>query len=163
MKAIAYARFSSNNQREESIDAQLRAIRKYAKDNSMTILKVYTDEAESARTDDRPAFQQMMSDVKSGIIKPDCLLLHKIDRFARDRTDAAYHKYVLKKLGVKLIYVAQHITDDAEGRLMEGILESFSQYFSENLAKEVMKGLIENALKGLWNGGTPPMDRDWET
>ena len=156
---IAYARYSSDNQREESIDAQLRAINEYAKKNDIAIIKTYIDEAESARTDDRPNFLKMMADIKNGLVKPDCLLLHKVDRFARDRIDAAYHKYTLKKLRIKILYAdpSQQFGDNPEGRLLEGIMESFSQYQSENLASEVMKGMKENAYKAKHTGGIPPL------
>ena len=156
---IAYARYSSDNQREESIDAQLRAINEYAQKNDIVIIKVYIDEAESARTDDRPNFLKMMADIKNGIIKPDCLLLHKVDRFARNRIDAAYHKYYLKKNRIKILYAdpSQQFGDNPEGRLLEGIMESFAQYQSENLASEVMKGMKENAYHAKHTGGIPPL------
>ncbi len=60
IKAAAYARYSSDNQREESIEAQLRAIKEYREKNNIQLVKIYTDEAKSATTDDRPAFLQMI-------------------------------------------------------------------------------------------------------
>lgn len=157
---ISYARYSSTNQRDESIEAQLDDIYKYAEKNEICIIKDYIDEAESAKTDDRENFQLMMSDVKNKIVTPQVLLLHKVDRFARNRTDAAFHKMALKKAGIKIIYVSQNIPDSPEGKLMEGMLESFAEYYSENLAFEVMKGLKINAKRCLHNGGIPPLGYD---
>jgi len=56
MRAAIYARYSSDNQREESIEAQIRACKEYTERNGIEIVKIYTDEAKSATTDDRPAF-----------------------------------------------------------------------------------------------------------
>ena len=158
--AIQYARYSSTNQRDESIEAQFEDMDKYAEKNGIVIIKKYSDEAESAKTDNRPEFQNMMRDVKDKIIKPQLLLVHKVDRFARNRTDAAFHKHALKKAGIKIIYVNQNIPDSPEGKLLEGMMESVAEYYSENLANEVMKGLRMNAKKCLHTGGLPPLGYD---
>ena len=78
-----YARFSSDNQRTESIDAQIRALEAYCKQHNYVIVERYIDEAKSALTDRRPAFQQMISDSSNG--NCNILLVHKLDRFARNR------------------------------------------------------------------------------
>ena len=95
MKAVIYARFSSDNQREESITAQIRAAKEFCKKNGYQVIKEYTDEAFSARTDDRPAFQQMILDAQDRLFE--ILVVHKIDRFARNRYDSAFYKHQLKK------------------------------------------------------------------
>ena len=87
IRAAAYARYSSDNQREESIDAQLRAIREYCDRNGIRLVKIYTDEARSATTDDRPGFLQMIQDSALGLF--DAVIVHKLDRFSRDRYDSA--------------------------------------------------------------------------
>ncbi len=158
MKAVAYARYSSDNQNEDSIEAQLREIKKYCRDSNIDLVHSYIDEEKSGKTDDRPAFQQMISDAKKGIFN--AIILHKIDRFARNRYDSAIYKAQLKRLGIKLYYVAQPISDSPEGRLMEGILESFAEYYSENLANEVMKGLKTKAYHGEFTGGFAPLGYD---
>jgi site-specific DNA recombinase len=158
MRAAAYARFSSDMQREESIEAQLMDIRKYAEKNNIFIVKEYIDEAISGQTDLRDAFQQMISDAKKKIF--DVVLVHKVDRFARNRYDAAIYKSALRKYGIRVIYVMQPIDDSPEGGLLEGILESFAEYYSRNLAQEVMKGLKQNALKARFNGGYAPLGYD---
>lgn len=63
--AIAYARYSDDQQREESLTAQLRAIHEYAKKNKITVIREYTDEAKSATTDDRPGFLRMLDAPRS--------------------------------------------------------------------------------------------------
>ncbi len=85
--AAIYARYSSSNQREESIDAQLRICRKYAEENGYSIVKEYTDSAISGRTDQRPAFQQMIQDSAKGSF--DTLLIYSHDRFSRNKYETS--------------------------------------------------------------------------
>ncbi|MGB9860485.1 MAG: recombinase family protein, partial [Moorellaceae bacterium] len=147
MKAVAYARFSSDNQREESITAQLRAIREYAAKHNIIIIREYTDEARSATTDDRPGFLQMISDLRNGVIRPDLVLVHKLDRFARNRYDAAIYRREIQRAGARLIAVEQPLDDSPEGTFLEGILEAMAEYYSRNLGREVMKGMRETAFQ----------------
>jgi len=154
--AVAYARYSSDNQREESISAQLRAIREYAAKHDIAIIREYIDEARSATTDDRPGFQEMVWDLKNGL-KVDLVLVHKLDRFARNRYDAAIYRREIQKAGARLVAVDQPLDDSPEAVLLESFLEGLAEYYSRNLAREVMKGLRENALKGLHTGGRPPL------
>lgn len=152
--AYAYARFSSDNQREESIDAQLRAINEYCETNDIRILQVFKDEAFSARTDKRPAFQELFGLIKE---KPaDLLIVHKLDRFARSRMDAAFYRQKLKEAGMRLVSVLERLDDSPESIIMEGILESMNEYYSANLSRETKKGLRENILNGKRNGGKVP-------
>lgn len=153
LTAVAYGRFSSNNQREESIDAQFRAIDEYALKNNVNIIEYYSDEALSGKTDERGQFQQMINDIMKGYIKVDVVLVHKFNRFARNKYDSALYKKKLKDIGVKVISVTQNIDDTPEGELLEGFLEVIDQYYSANLTLEVRKGIKENALKGKSNGG----------
>ena len=62
MNAVIYARYSSNNQREESIEGQLRECKEYADKNGIAVVRTYIDRALSAKTDSRPQFQQMIRD-----------------------------------------------------------------------------------------------------
>ena len=152
--AYAYARFSSDNQREESIDAQLRAINEYCETNDIRILQVFKDEAFSARTAKRPAFQELF-----GLIKEhpaDLLIVHKLDRFARSRMDAAFYRQKLKEAGMRLVSVLERLDDSPESIIMAGLLESRNEYYSANLSRETKKGLRENILNGKRNGGKVP-------
>jgi len=154
--AVTYARFSSDNQREESITAQLRAIREYAARNGIQIIREYTDEARSATTDDRPGFLQMIRDLKDGL-RVDLVLVHKLDRFARNRYDAAVYRREIQRAGARLVAVDQPLDDSPEGAFLEGILEAMNEYYSRNLAREVMKGMKENAYQARFNGGWVPL------
>lgn len=158
MRVALYARFSSDNQREESITAQIRAGREYCKRKNYTIIKEYTDEAFSARTDNRPSFQQMMSDAKKGLFN--IIVFHKIDRNARDEYDYYRYKAQLKRLGISLEYVTQNIDDSPEGNMMESMLVGMAAYYSRNLSVEVKKGMRENAYQAKHNGGKPPLGYD---
>lgn len=158
IQAAIYTRYSSDNQREESIEAQIRAINEYTNNNGYNIVKVYTDEALSAKTDNRPQFLQMISDSKKGLF--DVVICHKLDRFARNRYDSAFYKKTLKENGVKLISVLENFDDSPESIILESVLEGMAEYYSANLAREVMKGLKENALQCKHTGGKPPFGYD---
>jgi site-specific DNA recombinase len=136
-KAAAYARYSSDNQREESIEAQLRAIREYCERNRIQLVKIYTDEARSATTDDRPGFLQMIQDSSKGLFS--AVIVHKLDRFSRDRYDSAFYKRQLKKNDVlRLISVLENLDDSPESIILESVLEGMAEYYSRNLAREVI-------------------------
>ena len=155
-RAILYGRFSSNNQREESIDAQIRAMKEYCERNNIEIVGIYTDEAQTGKFDTRDDFQRMMHDVFKNHVLIDLILVHKFNRFARNKYDSAIYKKRLKDIGVKVVSVTQNIDDTPEGAMMESFLEAMDEYYSANLALEVQKGLRENALKGMHTGGTVP-------
>lgn len=157
-RVAIYARYSSDNQRAESIDAQLRAMEEYCRQKHYIIVETYIDEAKSATTDRRPAFQQMISDSSNHIF--DLLLVHKLDRFARNRYDSAVYKRELKKNGVTVCSVLENLDDSPESIMMESVLEGMSEYYSQNLAREVMKGLKETALQCKHTGGLPPLGYD---
>ena len=90
MKAVIYARYSSDNQREESIEGQIRECTTFAEKNGITILKHYIDRAYSAKTDNRPEFQRMINDSRQRLF--DIVLVWKLDRFARNRYDSANYE-----------------------------------------------------------------------
>ena len=152
MTAVIYARYSSDNQREESIEGQIRECTAYAEKNGITIVKHYIDRAISAKTDNRPEFQQMIKD--SGKKLFDVVLVWKFDRFARNRFDSANYKMILKKNGVHLISVMEPIAEGSQGILVETLLEGIAEYYSAELSEKVIRGQTENALKGKCTGGT---------
>lgn len=155
IRAAAYARFSSDNQRDESIDAQLRAIYKFAQDNGYEIVAEYIDRAKTGTNDRREDFQRMIADSASGDFE--AVIVHKLDRFARSRYDSAFYKRTLKTNGVQLVSVLEHFGSEPESIIMEGLLESMSEYYSANLSREVKKGQMENALACKHTGGQPPL------
>ena len=151
MTAVIYARYSSDNQREESIEGQIRECTAYAEKNGITIVKHYIDRAISAKTDNRPEFQQMIKDSDKKLF--DIVLVWKLDRFARNRYDSARYKTQLKKNGVKLMSATEIISEGAEGIILESVLEGYAEYYSADLAEKVVRGQTENILKGRCNGG----------
>ena len=155
MKAVIYARYSSDNQREESIEGQIRECTAFAEKNGITILRHYIDRAFSAKTDNRPEFQNMIKD--SGKRLFDMIIVWKLDRFARNRYDSARYKAALKKNGVKVVSATEVISDGAEGIILESVLEGYAEYYSADLSEKVVRGMTENALKSKYNGGTLPI------
>ena len=158
VKAVFYGRFSTEMQRDESIDAQLRAVKEYAIKNDIVIVNEYADKAQSGRYDNRPQFQQMIFDAKCKEFN--LVLVHKLDRFARKRCDSIFYRTELKKYNVTLISVTEPLDDSPESIILESVLEGIAEYYSQNLSREVMKGLRENALKGIHCGGIPPLGYD---
>ena len=151
MKAVIYARYSSDNQREESIEGQIRECMEFAGRNGITVFSTYIDRALSAKTDNRPEFQRMIKDSYRKLF--DTVLVWKLDRFARNRYDSAYYKNILKKNGVKVVSAKENISDGPEGVLLESMLEGWAEYYSVDLSEKIGRGLTENALKGKMNGG----------
>ena len=154
MTAVIYARYSSDNQREESIEGQIRECTAYAEKNGITIVKHYIDRAVSAKTDNRPQFQQMIKDSDKKLF--DIVLVWKLDRFARNRYDSARYKTQLKKNGVKLVSATEVISEGPEGIILESVLEGYAEYYSADLSEKVIRGMTENALKGKFTGGAIP-------
>ena len=155
MNAVIYARYSSDRQREESIEGQLRECAEYAKKNNMILLGTYVDRALSARTADRPDFQRMIADSAKGLF--DIVLVWKLDRFSRDRYDSAHYKHILKKNGVRVISIKENISDGPEGIILESMLEGYAEYYSAELAQKIRRGQKENAIKCMNNGGNVPL------
>ena len=154
MNAIIYARYSSENQTENSIEGQLRECKAFAENKNITVVGTYIDRALSAKTDDRPDFQRMIKDSAKQIF--DVIIVWKLDRFARNRYDSAHYKSILRKNGVKVISATEAISEGAEGILLESMLEGLAEYYSVELGVKVKRGLTENALKARHNGGIIP-------
>ena len=153
MKAVIYARYSSDNQREESIEGQLRECSEFAECKGYTIVKTYADRAISGKkADNRPQFMQMIADSKQSLF--DTVIVWKIDRFSRDKYDSVFYKNTLKKNGVSVISATEPIDDTPEGQLMESIFEGFSVYYIKDLSMKVSRGMTENVLNGKFNGGS---------
>ena len=153
MRGVIYARYSSDNQREESIEGQIRECKVFAERNGIDIIGSYIDRAFSAKTDNRPDFQRMIKDSSSKTF--DVVLVWKLDRFARDRYDSAYYKRVLRKNGVKVVSATEAISEGAEGILLESLLEGVAEYYSVELAEKTLRGMTENALACKVNGSIP--------
>lgn len=156
--AVAYYRYSSVLQDENSIKAQRDAVQKYAAREGIQIIREFIDREKSGKTDERPQFLEMISLLKKGELKVDYVLWHKFDRFARNKTDAAVYRREIRRAGAKPIAVDQPLDPETrpEDVIMEGLLDAMAEYYSLNLAREIMKGLKVNAQECKFNGGSPP-------
>jgi site-specific DNA recombinase len=157
-----YARYSSHNQDNgNSIEAQIKACEAYAAANGLVIVAKYIDEARSGTNDRRECFQRMISDSEKGIFSG--VIIHKIDRFARNQLDFLLYRQKLKSNGVRLLSVTENIDDTANGILLGGIMGCVSEYHSNNLNGEVLKGLKINAEHCRSTGGSPCLGYDMDS
>lgn len=154
MNAVIYARYSSHNQTEQSIEGQLRDNYAWAKQQDITVVGEYIDRAITGTRDLRPDFQRMITDAEKKQFE--MVIVWKLDRFARNRYDSAIYKARLKKYGVRVVSVKENITDNPEGIILEGLLESMAEYYSANLSQNIRRGIRESIAKGHYLGGQPP-------
>ncbi len=160
-KAAAYIRVSTEEQTEYSPAAQLKAIEDYAIKNNMYIAKTYADEGISGRTaKKRPAFMEMIATAKKykdSENKPfEVILVHKLDRFSRNREESIVYKSMLRKeCGIKVISITEHIENDKFSVILEAMLEAMAEYYSLNLSDEVKKGMTEKAERGEYMATAP--------
>ncbi len=152
-----YARVSSDRQDVDlSVAAQLRALRDYAEKNGYLVVREFVDEAESGRIADRPQFRKMLDEAS----KPDApfqeILVWKFSRFTRKREHAVAFKSMLRRKGIRVVSITEHADDTPTGKLMEAIIESVDEFYSENLAQEVTRGMREAASRGFWMNASAP-------
>ena len=155
--AALYARVSSDRQDVDlSVAAQLRALRNYAERNGYLVAREYVDEAESGRTANRPQFRRMLDEAA----KPEApfkeILVWKFSRFTRKREHAVAFKAMLRRKGIRVVSITEHADDSPTGKLMEAIIESVDEFYSENLAQEVVRGMREAASRGFWVASRVP-------
>lgn len=149
--AVVYARYSSHNQGEQSIEGQLSAAKAYADAKGYMIVHEYIDRAMTGRNDNRDAFQQMLSDCAKGQFS--VIIVWKVDRFGRNRQEITFNKYRAKKHGVRVEYVAENLPDSPEGVILESVLEGMAEYYSLQLSQNVKRGHLESAKKRKVHGG----------
>lgn len=149
--AVIYARYSSNNQTEQSIEGQIRVCTDYAKHHNLRIVGEYIDRAISGRTDNRPDFQRLIADADKKIF--DAVIVYRTDRFARNKYDSAIYKRQLKRAGIEIHYAAENIPDGPEGIILESLMEGLAEYYSAELSQKIRRGVRESALKCHWTGG----------
>ena len=150
-RAVIYARYSSTGQTEQSIEGQLTDCYQTAKEMGLTVVKEYIDRAMTGKNDNRPNFRRMINDSAFGTF--DTIITWKMDRFARNRTDSALYKKILKDNGVKVIYSAENIPEGNEGVILESVLEGIAEYYSLDLAQKTIRGKKESIKKGKHVGG----------
>lgn len=154
MKVVFYGRYSSHSQTEQSIEGQLHVCEQYAEQNGLEIVHQYVDRAYSGTSDNRPQFQQMISDSETGAFEG--ILVYKLDRFSRSRYDSAIYKKKLRDKGIRIFSAMEAITDTPEGIIMEALVEGMDEYYSAELARKMHRGLTESFKKGRFiNTKTP--------
>ena len=157
MKIAIYARVSSDSQDVDlSIGAQISVLKEFAVKSGYEVVRQFIDEAESGRTANRPAFQEMIAAAR---IKPppfEVILVWKLNRFARSRIDSITYKKLLKDRGIKVISMNEPIDDTPSGHMLEGMLETVDQFHSENMGEDIKRGLRESARRGFFTGSRPP-------
>ncbi len=158
IKAVLYARVSSERQAEKdlSIPAQLKALRQHADKQGWRVAEQFIDEAQSARTADRPEFQKMIALARQKVPPFTVILVWKLSRFARNREDSILYKAMLRKHGVQIVSINEPIDDSPAGRMLEGMIEVIDEFYSANLASDTIRGMNENASRGFLNGGCAP-------
>ena len=155
--AALYARVSSERQDVDlSVSAQLRALKDYARANGYSVARQYIDEAESGRVADRPQFREMIEEGSKAKAPFDVILVWKFSRFTRKREHAVAFKSMLRRKGIRVVSITEQAEDNATGRLLEGIIESVDEFYSENLAQEVVRGMREAASRGFFLGSISP-------
>ena len=155
--AALYARVSSDRQDVDlSVAAQLRALRDYAKKNGYLVAREYIDEAESGRIADRPQFRKMLDEASVTDAPFKEILVWKFSRFTRKREHAVAFKAMLRRRGIRVVSITEHADDTPTGKLMETIIESVDEFYSENLAQEVSRGMREAASRGFWMSAHAP-------
>ena len=157
MKVALYARVSSDKQDVDlSISAQLRALRDYAVRSGHQVIREFVDEAETGRTTARPAFKEMVSIARRSNKPFEQILVWKYSRFARSREDSILYKAMLKKAGVQVVSINEPFDDTPTGRLLEAIIESLDEFYSDNLGEEVTRGMRESAARGFYLSSKAP-------
>ena len=152
--AVIYARFSSDKQREESIEGQVRECRAFAEANGLNVIHIYTDRAKSAKTDNRPDFLKMVRASTKGLFS--YIIVYTLDRFSRSRYDSVTYKAKLKKNGVKVLSAKENIRDDPSGIILESVLEGYAEYYSAELAQKVKRGMTDSVIEKKWPGSEIP-------
>lgn len=149
-RAVIYARYSSNNQREASIEQQVEWCKGLAERYGLIVSEIYPDKAVSGRSDNRHHFQRMMSDAKLG--KFDYVLAWKSSRMGRNMLEAMINDATLQEEGIRCIYVEEDFEDNAAGRFALRNMMNVNQFYSEALAEDVKRGMMDNAKKCMVNG-----------
>lgn len=153
--AIAYYRYSSHRQGEQSIEGQHDAAVAWAAAHGYTIIKEYADRAMTGMNDDREQFQLMLREMER--LHPAVLILWKVDRMGRNKEEIAFNKYRCKKAGVKVVYTAESIPNTPEGVILESVLEGMAEYYSLQLSQNIRRGQRVSASKCQSTGGNRPL------
>ena len=154
LRAVIYARYSDDNQRVESIEGQIRECTEFANEKGYTLVGTYADNARTGKTEKRVQFQKMYLDSKKDIF--DIVIVWKIDRFARKRDMISHYRYQFEQNGVSVVSAKEPAPEGSSGIMLKGMLEVIAEFYSAELSEKVTRGMKENALKQIWNGGHIP-------
>ena len=141
---------------ELAVGGELRALRDYAEKNGYLVAREFIDEAESGRIADRPEFRKMIDEASRTIAPFKEILVWKFSRFTRKREHAVAFKSMLRRKGIRVVSITEQADDTPTGKLLEGIIESVDEFYSENLAQEVTRGMREAASRGFWVSSHAP-------
>ena len=133
-----------------SVAAQLRTLRNYAAQHDYVVVREYVDEVVSGRVADRPEFRKLLDAGGRPQAPFQVILVWKFSRFTRKREHAVTFKAMLRRKGIRVVSITEHADDSPTGRLMEAIIESVDEFYSENLAQEVTRGMREAAARGFF-------------
>lgn len=150
INGVIYARFSSHNQREESIEQQIAECRIYAASNGIRVIETYADCAKTGRSDRRPQFQRLQRDAKKG--KFSVILAYKSNRISRNMLNAMMFENEMDKLNVKVLYAKEEFGNNAAGRFALRTMMNVNQFFSENMGEDIRRNQADNAQNCRANG-----------
>ena len=151
--AVIYARYGSHNQRDVSIEQQVEKCQAFAARDNLHIVEIYADRAISGKTDRRPNFQRMMKDAEKK--KFQYVIAWKSNRMGRNMLEAMVNDDRLRDLGIRCLYVEEDFDNTAAGRFALRNMMNVNQFYSENMAEDVMRGMMDNASKCMVNGPIP--------
>lgn len=149
-RAAIYARFSSHNQRSESIEIQVEQSRAYCEREGLQVVETYCDYAQTGRNVDRAEFQRMMKDAQRGLF--DFVVIYKVTRIMRNRDEMALARIMLRKSGVEILYAGEEIAGGSSGVLQLGMLEVLAEWESAIDSERIRDGIQKNAQRCMANG-----------
>lgn len=149
-RAVIYARYSSHNQREESIEIQVQHSRAYCEEHGLVVVGEYCDYAQSGRSADRAEFQRMMADARRGLF--DHVVIWKVTRIMRNRDEMSLARLMLRKAGVDILYAGEQVAEGSSGVLQLGMLEVLAEWESELIAERIRDGVHASAKSCEANG-----------
>lgn len=150
---VIYARYSSHNQKEESIEQQIAECSDFAAKNGIRIVGIYADKAVSGRSDRRPNFQRMMRDAEKRQFQ--IVVAYKSNRIARNMLNALQYEARLDLLGIKTLYAKEEFGNTAAGRFALRTMMNVNQFYSENMGEDIKRGMVDNANECKVNGMLP--------
>ena len=153
LTAAIYARYSSNAQNDASIEQQIAECEQYARQNGLKVVTTFEDRAISGRSDKRPGFQKMIRAAERREFQ--VLLTYKSNRIARNMYDALRYETRLEDAGVKVVYCKENFGDNAAGRMMLRMMMSINEFYSDNMAEDIRRGLMDSASQGKVVGALP--------